>query len=93
MHAGTLLRKLRLQEALSEDELEDYLKKVGSDGSLPPDEIPKLLELMIHRTEHISIEDIKEISSLAGVAHTSPQKAGGIDENHAMRAIFSKLTK
>jgi hypothetical protein len=93
MHAETLLRKLRLKEALSEDELEAYLKKLRSDGSLPPDEIPKLLELMTHRTENLLMEDIREMSSLAGGNPPSSEKAGRIDEEHAIRAIVSKLTK
>ncbi|MDI9849678.1 hypothetical protein QM467_16645 [Rhodoblastus sp. 17X3] len=92
MQAATLLRKLRLQEALSEAELEDYLKKLRSDGSLPPDEIPKLLELMTHRTEHLSIEDIKAASSLVGGNSPATASAAGVDEC-AMRSIVSKLAK
>lgn len=45
MHAETMLRKLRLQEALSEDELNAYLKKVKSDGALPISEVLVLFEL------------------------------------------------
>ena len=93
MRAETLLRKLRLQEALSEDELNAYLKKLKSDGSLPPCEIPILLELMMQRTENLSIEDIKAVSGLVGGNHPSAKKAGRMDEEHAMRAIVSKLTK
>jgi hypothetical protein len=93
MYAGTLLRKLRLQEALSEDELNAYLKKVKSDGSLPPSEILILLELMTQRIEKVSVEDIRAISSLAGGNRPSAEKAGKIDEEHALRAIVSKLTK
>jgi hypothetical protein len=93
MRADTLLRKLHFQEALSEEELNGYLKKIGSDGSLPPGEIPGLLELMMQRTEHLSIEDIKAASSLVSGNSPSATKAGGIDEDHAMRAIASKLAK
>ncbi len=93
MHAETLLRKLRLQKALSEDEFEAYLKKVRPDGTLPPGEIPNLLELMKARAEHLSFEDIRAVSSLAGSNRPSAEKAGRIDEEHAMRAIISKLTK
>ena len=93
MRAETLLRKLRLQEALSEDELNAYLKKIGSDGLLPPMEIPSLLELMMQRTEHLSIEDIKAVSSLLGGNRPSADKAGRIDEDHAMRGIVSRLMK
>ena len=49
MHAETLLRKLHMQKALSEDELNAYLEKVNSDGSLPTGEILTLLELMKQR--------------------------------------------
>lgn len=93
MRAETLLRKLRFQEALSEEELNAYLKKVKSDGSLPPDEILNLLGLMEQRTENLSVEDIKAAASLAGGNYPSAEKAGRIDEQHAMRAIVSKLTK
>jgi hypothetical protein len=93
MRAETLLRKLHFQEALSEEELNAYLEKIGSDGLLPPGEIPSLLELMMQRTEHLSIEDIKAASSLVGGNSPSATKAGGINEDHAMRAIASKLAK
>jgi hypothetical protein len=93
MRAETVLRKLHLQEALSENELNAYLTKIGPDGSLPPMEIPSLLELMMQRTEHISIEDIKAVSSLVGGNHPSAEKSGRIDEDHAMRGIVSRLTK
>ena len=93
MHAETMLRKLRLQEALSEDELNAYLKKVKSDGSLPTSEILILLELMTQRIEKVSVEDIRAVSSLAGGNRPSAEKAGKIDEEHALRAIVSKLTK
>jgi hypothetical protein len=56
-------------------------------------EIPSLLELMMQRTEHISIEDIKAVSSLVGGNHPSAEKSGRIDEDHAMRGIVSRLTK
>lgn len=93
MRAETLLRKLRLQEALSEDELDAYLRKIGSDGSLPPMEIPSLLELMMQRTDHLSIEDIKAASSLVGGIRPSADKTGRIDEDQAMRGIISRLMK
>jgi hypothetical protein len=93
MNAETLLRKLHLQEALSEDELKAYLNKVRSDGSLPPSEIPILLELMAHRTENVLFEDIRALSSLAGGNRRSATKAAKIDEEKALRAIVSKLTK
>lgn len=93
MHAETMLRKLCLQEALSEDELNAYLKKVKSDGSLPTSEILILLELMTQRIEKVSVEDIRAVSSLAGGNRPSAEKAGKIDEEHALRAIVSKLTK
>lgn len=93
MRAETLLRKLRLQEALSEDELDAYLGKIGSDGSLPPMEVPGLLELMMQRTEHLSIDDIKAVSGLVGGNRPSAEKAGRIDEDRAMRGIISRLTK
>ena len=93
MQAETLLRKLRLQEALSEDELEAYLSKLRSDGSLPPSEIPVLLELMKQRTENLSFEDIRAASSLAEGNRLSTEKSGGPDEDQATRAIVSKLTK
>jgi len=92
MRAETLLRKLRFQEALSEEELNAYLEKVGSDGTLPPDEVLNLLELMKQRTEKLSVEDIKAASRLAG-GNPPSEKAGRIDEGHAMRAIVSKLIK
>jgi hypothetical protein len=92
MHAETLLRKLRLQEALSEDELNAYLKKVKSDGSLPTSEILILLELMKQRIENVSVEDITAVR-LAGGNRPSAEKAGKSDEEHALRAIVSKLKK
>ena len=93
MHAETLLRKLRLQEALSEDEFNAYLKKVKSDGSLPTNEILILLELMKQRIEKVSFEDIRAVSSLAGGNHPSAEKATKSDEETALRAIVAKLTK
>ncbi|MDR3489122.1 MAG: hypothetical protein P4M05_30010 [Bradyrhizobium sp.] len=93
MHTETLLRKLRLQKALSEDELNAYLKKVKSDGSLPPGEILILLELMMQRTECLSIEDIKAVSGLVGGNCRSGENAKKCDEDDAMRAIISKLKK
>jgi hypothetical protein len=93
MRAETILRKLRLQDALSEDELQAYLIKLRPDGSLPPSEIPVLLEVMMQRTEKLSVEDIKAVSSLVGGTSPSAEKAGKIDEDQAMRAIVSKLTK
>ncbi len=75
MRAETLLRKLHFQRALSEDELSAYLKKVKSDGSLPPGEILILLELMKQRIENVSVEDFKAVSSLAGGHHPSAEKA------------------
>lgn len=92
MQAETLLRKLRLQEAFSEGELEDYLKKLRPDGSLPPDEIPNLLALMMQRTENLSVEDIKAASSLIGDNPAPTKNTRGIDEC-AMQAIVSKLVK
>jgi hypothetical protein len=56
-------------------------------------EIPGLLELMMQRTEHISIEDIKAVSSLVGGNEPSAEKTGRINEDHAMRGIVSRLTK
>jgi hypothetical protein len=93
MRAETLLRKLHFQEALSEDELNAYLKKVKSDGTLPPSEILILLELMKQRIENVSVEDFQAVSSLAGGNRPSAEKAGKIDEEHALRAIVSKLPK
>jgi hypothetical protein len=93
MHAETLLRKLRLQEALSEDELDAYLKKVKSDGALPISEVLILFELMKQRMENVSFDDIGALSRLAGGTRSSAEKAGKSDEEHALRAIVSKLTK
>ena len=93
MRAETLLRKLHLQGALCEDELKAYLNKLTSDGSLPLSEILILLELLAQRTENLSIEDIKAVSSLAGGNRPSAEKTRKIDENQAMRAIVSKLIK
>jgi hypothetical protein len=93
MNAETVLRKLHFYKALSDGELEAYLNKVRSDGSLPPSEILTLLELMTSRTESLPLECIKEVSSLAGGTRQSVEKAGKIDEERAMRAIVSKLTK
>ncbi len=93
MRAETLLRKLRFQEAISEDELNAYLKKVKSDGSLPPDEILILLELMKQRIENVLVEDFKAVSSLAGGDRPSAEKPRKIDEQNALRTIVSKLTK
>ncbi len=91
MRAETLLRKLHFQRALSDDELNGYLKKVKSDGTLPPGEILILLELMKQRVEYVSVDDFKAVSSLAGAHH--PSVAGKMDEQNALRAIVSKLTK
>jgi hypothetical protein len=91
MRAETLLRKLHFQKALSDDELNAYLKKVKQDGTLPPGEILILLELMKQRVENVAVEDFKAVSSLAG-AHR-PSVAGKMDEQNALRAIVSKLTK
>lgn len=91
MRAETLLRKLHFQTALSDDELNWYLKKVKSDGTLPPGEILILLELMKQRVEYVSVDDFKAVSSFAG-AHR-PSAAGKMDEQNALRAIVSKLTK
>jgi hypothetical protein len=93
MRAETLLRKLHFQNALSEDDFKAYLEKIGSDGSFPPAEIPSLLELIMQRMEKVSIEDIKAVSSLVGGDPLSTGNAGKIDENHAMRAIVSRLKK
>lgn len=93
MRTETLLRKLHLRKALSEDELNAYLKKVKSDGSLPPGEILNLLELMKQRTESLSIEDIRAVSGLAGGNRRSGESAKRPDEDHALRAIVSKLKK
>ena len=92
MHAETLLRKLHMQKALSEDELNAYLKKVNSDGSLPTGEILILLELMKQRIEKVSVEDLTAVR-LAGSNRPSAEKAGKSSEEHALRAIVSKLTK
>jgi len=91
MRAETLLRKLHFQEALSDDELNAYLEKVNSDGTLPPGEILILVELMKQRIEHVLVEDFKAVSSLAGAR--SRAVAGKMDEQNALRAIVSKLTK
>jgi hypothetical protein len=91
MRAETLLRKLHFQEALSDDELNAYLEKVNSDGTLPPNEILILLELMKQRIENVLVEDFKAVSSLAGARR--PSVAGKMDEQNALRAIVSKLTK
>ncbi len=93
MHAQTLLRKLHFQDALSEDELNAYLEKVKSDGSLPSSEILILLELMKQRIEKVSVDDFKAVTSLAGGNRPSAEKAGKIDEQNALRAIISKLAK
>ncbi len=93
MNAGTLLRKFRLQEALSEDELNAWLAKLSPDGSLPSSEIPILLELMMQRTERLSVEDIRAVAGLAS-RNGGPVEKGGRDQaEQAMRAIVSKLTK
>ncbi len=93
MRAETLLRKLRLQEALSEAELTAYLGKLTPDGALPPLEALTLLEMLGQRTGNLSIEDIKAVSSLASGNPLPAEKGGGIDETQAMRAIFSKLSR
>ena len=92
MRAETLLRKLHFQKALSDDELNAYLKKVNSDGTLPSGEIVILLELMKQRVENVTVEDFKAVSSLAG-GRPSVEKAGKMAEQNALRAIVSKLTK
>ena len=93
MNAGTLLRKLRLQEALSEDELNAYLAKLKPDGSLPSSEVPVLLELMTQRTDRLSVEDIRAVAGLVDGNCDTGEKAGGDEANQAMRAIVSNLTK
>ena len=93
MRAETLLRKLHLQKALSDDEFEAYLNTLNSDGSLPPREITILLELMMHRTENLSFDCIRDLSSFGGGNGVSAKNAGKIDEERAMRAMVSKLTK
>jgi len=92
MRAETLLRQLHLQTALSDDELTAYLAALRPDGSLPPDEIPILLELMTQRSEKLSFDCIRELSSLAG-ATDLPSNGGKINEDHAVRSIVSKLAK
>jgi hypothetical protein len=91
MHAETLLRKLRLQEALSEDELNAYLKKVKSDGSLPTSEILILLELMKQRIENVSIEDIRVVSSLAGGNRPQRKKREKLTRNMHCELSFQNL--
>ena len=93
MHADTLLRKLHLQQALSDDELKGYLEKLGPDGSLQRSEIPALLELMMQRTEKLSIDDIKAVSSLACGDQACVEQSGNGAEDQAMRTIISKLSK
>ena len=91
MRAEMLLRKLQFQKAaLSETELDAYLKKVKSVGSLPSGEILILLELMKQRIAKVSVEDFKAVSSLAGADHPS---AGKNVEGNELRAIVSKLAK
>jgi len=90
MRAETLLRKLQFQKALSEDELNAYLKKLTSDGSLPPSEILILLELMTQRIANVSVEDFKAVSSLAGGDRPTAEKNV---EGNALRAMVSKLSK
>ena len=92
MRAETLLRKLQFQKALSEDELNAYLKKLTSDGSLPRNEILVLLEVMTQRIANVSIEDFKAVSSLAG-GDRPVEKAGKTTEGNALRAIVTKLSK
>lgn len=92
MRAETLLRKLRLQEALCEDELTTYLGKLEADGSLPPSDALILLELLGQRTGRLSIEDIKAVSRLASGNSPSSNEAN-FDEGQAKRAIVSNLTK
>lgn len=92
MRAETLLRQLHLQMALSDQELEAYLIKLGPDGALPPSEIPILLELMTSRSEKLSFDCIRELSSLAGGKGPSAN-AGKIDENQVVRTLASKLAK
>jgi hypothetical protein len=91
MRAETLLRKLHFQKALSDDELNAYLKKLNSDGTLPPGEILILLELMKQRVENVTVEDFKAVSSVAG--DHRPSVAGKMHEQNALRAIVSKLAK
>jgi hypothetical protein len=92
MRAETLLRQLHLQKALSDDELTAYLAAFRADGSLPPGEIPVLLELMAQRSENLSFNCIRELSSLAGAKDLSAN-AVKINEDHAIRSIVSKLAK
>jgi hypothetical protein len=92
MRAETLLRQLHLQKALSDDELTAYLAALTSDGSLPPSEIPILLELMTQRAENLSFDCIRELSSLAGGKEPSAN-AGNICEERALRSLVSKLAK
>jgi hypothetical protein len=93
MRAETLLRKLRLQEALSEDELTAYLGKLEADGSLPPGEALTLLETVGQRTAKLSVDDIRAVASLAGGPGSSTDKAGTCGEDRSIRAIISKLAK
>jgi hypothetical protein len=92
MRAETLLRKLRLQEALCEDELTTYLGKLKPDGSLPPSDALILLEMLGQRTARLSIEDIKAVSSLVSGNCPSTNETG-FDEGQAKRAIISNLSK
>ena len=92
MHADTLLRTLHLQKALSDDELKAYLAALRSDGSLPPSEIPILFELMTSRSENLSFDCIRELSSRVG-GNDPSANARKIDEGQVMQAIVSKLAK
>jgi hypothetical protein len=92
MRAETLLRKLRLQEALCEDELTTYLGKLKADGSLAPTDALILLELLGQRTKRLSVEDIKAVSSLASGNCPSTNEAN-FDEGQVKRAIVSNLSK
>lgn len=90
MRVETLLRKLHLQEALSDDELNAFLEKIGPDGLFPPDEIPILLAAAMQRPERLSIEDIKAVSGLACGEAPAAEKG---KEDMALREIVSKLSK
>jgi hypothetical protein len=56
-------------------------------------ETPILIELMMKRTENLSFDCIRELSSLVGGNSPSTEKAGSIDEEQAMRSIILKLAK
>jgi hypothetical protein len=69
-----------------------YLAALRSDGLLPPSEIPILLDLMMQRSDMLSFDCIRELSSLAG-GNSPPAKAAKIDESQVMRTLASKLVK